>query len=84
MFFFFCYLLVLSLLTVIQFVDESPSFPPKAPTNVRVAVHGLELYVVASWLPYSSSSGKAVHDLSGLKRSIFINSLKLSNPKSFS
>jgi hypothetical protein len=33
---------------------------------------------------YSSSSGTGFQDWSGLNRSIFINSLKLDNPKSFS
>jgi hypothetical protein len=33
---------------------------------------------------YSSFSRTGVQDLSGLKRSIFMNSLSVSNPKSFS
>jgi hypothetical protein len=63
--------------------DDADAFVLQVLTTVRVTltIQNFTLLPVAA---YSSSSGTGVHDLSGLKRSIFINSLKLANPKFFS
>ena len=81
--FFFVICFLIALLTVNQFAMRLHLCYPGT-DQCPGAVHESELHIVPSWLPYSSSSGTGVQDLSGLKRSIFINSLKLANPKSFS
>jgi hypothetical protein len=81
--FFFVICFFIASLTVNQFAMSS-IFATQALTNVLARSTNQNSTFVPSWLPYSSSSGTGVQDLSGLKRSIFINSLKLANPKSFS
>jgi hypothetical protein len=68
---------------LVPICDDADAFVLQVLTTVRVTltIQNFTLLPVAA---YSSSSGTGVHDLSGLKRSIFMNSLKLANPKSFS
>jgi hypothetical protein len=74
--------LVYHLIFVVQFAMTLTPFLRVLPTlRVASTIQNFTLLPVAA---YSASSGTGVQDLSGLKRSIFINSLKLANPKSFS
>ncbi len=51
-------------------------------SGLRVQVVGKPGQFHVRIFPYSSKTG--VHDLSGLKRSILMNSLRVAGPKSFS
>jgi len=50
----------------------------------KLSLGGVEDETVVPALLYSSSSGIGVQDLSGLKRSIFLNSSRVFSPKSLS